>query len=228
MNTSSKLLKDKATTEEKLLVLFVLSMIVGVFLSCLLEILILRGVFQQWENIAKVPENTKEVIGGSPVRAYIRTTENKILSCSPDNSDKCWIPDVNPDSYYTEVCDKDHVAFSSTLKPPQNIVSCIQINNGGGGYHFDVIYVIDHGGNLWRWELVREGGDTSLIVMMMMAGGFGGILIGSIIWITIRLFQIRKSTREKPLFSKTHIVLLAIPWLCFFYFLAILFLAHNP
>ena len=227
MNTSSTLHKEKATPEEKLLVFFLLSMVVGVILSCLLESLIISGVFQQWENVAKVPENTKEVIDGSPEQAYIRTTENKILSCSLYNRDECWIPDVDLDSYYTEACDKKHIAFYSALKPPQNIVSCIRINTGGGGYHYDVIYITDQDGNLWRWELVREGSDTPLIIIMMIAGGFVGILISSIIWIIIRLFLIRRSSLEKPLFSKMHIVILAIPWLCFFSFLAFQFLAHH-
>src|SRR6266545_7759027 len=144
----------KSTPEEKLLVFFLLSIIAGVILSCFLESFIIRGEFQRWEIVARVPENTKEVIGGLPVKAFVRTVENKTLSCHLNNRDECWIPDVYDDPFYTKACDKEHVAFSPTLKLPQNITSCIEIDTGGGGYHYDVIYVTDHAGNLWQWANV--------------------------------------------------------------------------
>ncbi len=214
----------KSTPEEKLLVFFVISSIIGVIFACIFEFFIIRGDFQRWETVGRVPENTQEAVGGSPEKAYIRTEENKTLSCRLNNSDECWIPDVYDNPYYTEACDKKHVAFSPALHPPKDLISCIEINTGGGGYHYDVIYVIDHAGNLWQWENVREGGDTPLIMLIMIAGGFGGVLLGSIIWVIVRLFQIKKSTRENPLFSVTHIVLLVIPWLCLLSFLVLRFL----
>lgn len=162
------------------------------------------------------------------MQVVIRTSENMILSCSLSNSDECWIPNVHTeDPFYTKACDEEHVAFSSAHKPPQNITSCIEINTSGGGYSYDVIYIIDRAGNLWQWANVREGNETPLFLIMMMPGALGGILIGSIIWIIIRIARKNRNSPGNPLFSKTHIVLLAVPWLCLLSFLLLRFLPIN-
>jgi hypothetical protein len=226
MNTPSNP-TEKRTPEERLLVFLTLAMTAGVILSCVFEYFSMSGSFQRWERVGRVPENAKEVIGGSPVRAYIRTSENKTLGCALNNGEECWIPAVYEDPFYTQPCNQEDVAFSSAIHPPQNITSCIETDTGGGGYSYDVIYVTDQDHNLWRWALVQEGNETPLIMIMMMVGAVGGVLIGTILWVILRLFQKRRLPRKSPLFSKTQLVFLAIPWLCFLSFQAYQYLASQ-
>ncbi|MBN1372309.1 MAG: hypothetical protein JW987_10265 [Anaerolineaceae bacterium] len=204
----------KFKTEINLALFLVISSILGVILSCVFTILIWRGWFERWEIVAHVPSNTQEIVYGDRRAAYIRTSDDKILRCSIFKPDECWIPFVLPDQMDARPCDLNRVAFSSLLNPPGNLTSCVYTISFASVEADSIIYGIDQDGDLWRWAIFRNGGEMSNLMFMLLLGGFCGLLLGTLLWMAIRMIKKRKNSRHAPLFSVVQLLFLAVPWLC--------------
>lgn len=204
----------KFKTEINLALFLVVSSILGVILSCVFTILIWKGWFERWEIVAQVPSNTQEIVYGDRRAAYIRTSDEKILRCSIFKPDECWIPFVLPDRIDARPCDPNQVAFSSLLNPPGNLTSCVYTISFASVEADSIVYGIDQDGNLWRWAIFRNGGEMSNLIFMLLLGGFSGLLLGTLLWMAIRLIKKRKNSRHAPLFAIVQLLILAVPWLC--------------
>ncbi len=84
-------------TSKKILKNMFLSFIGGVILAIAGIILVKTGLFQPWEIVATVPENTVEILDGDPWSARIRTADNLFWSCG-FLEDDCWKPEIKRDS----------------------------------------------------------------------------------------------------------------------------------
>ena len=208
-------INKRLTPEERLCYFLSLFLIAGIVFACILTYLSALGLFQQWTIVAQVPENTKEVVAGSPVRVFVQNSESIILGCHLYDQDLCWIPvvSIDMDPSVIQPCNESHMAFSLLSRAPKHLTSCIQISSHSG-WGYELVYGVDKDGNLWQWGLVREGDGASLLVFMLIVGGFGGILLGSIAWIVRKIATNKHRTPGRPLFSIYQIILLVIPWLC--------------
>lgn len=200
----------------------------GFVLTCVILYLSSIGLFEKWEIVATVPENAVEVINGDPWKAYIKTSDQKILSCPFGHEDECWIPDVVSNPYNSQPCNKKIIAFSPILNPPKNLVSCRQIRDGYLETGYNLVYAIDQNYHLWKWGIVRSAYYTIFLPFLILAGGFCGVLIGSLYWVVKRVVQKRQTSSKYARFSKLHIILLALPWLLLFSILAMWLLLVSP
>ena len=204
------------TSEEKLLLFLGLFFVVGFVSFCLFEFPSHQGVFVKWGFVKNVPSTLVKVIGGTPNQAFLHSTDEKTFSCrvSENRQEPC-IPDVWDDhGLTTEDCDPQGVPFQKMANPPQNISSCVQETQGGGGYTYTVIYALDRDHNLWQWVISDPGQMEVTILMFTVFGGFAGVLLGTVLWPITRLIPWRRAPAGISRFSILQIVILAIPWSC--------------
>jgi len=159
------------------------------------------GYFVRWEKLKTPPAEAVELLASRGYIVYIRTSDNKILSCN--NGYECWIPDFVPDEnqrlYYKTTqkpCDLRGVEFTLVTRPPSKIGSCLRSEIQYAESTIEVTHVLDLYGNLWLWENVKSVFDQVVLPFHIGFGAVGGFGVLLIIILTRKLSHFIKRTRS--------------------------------
>ena len=192
--------------------------LVGMFLPIVIYFIVNSGYFIQWRVVAQAPTGTANLVVGDYGGLMVQTSSGQVLSCDSEEPG-CWTATISPRNQTGEPCDKTAAAFSLLARSPENIVECIRSQGSYAEVGYTVLYARDQQGNIWKWEKSTSAYAIILLPAMGLAGGFAGVLVGSIVWAVRRMMALRKRTallakNTEPLKSKWVWMLAGIPLLC--------------
>jgi hypothetical protein len=214
----------KATTWSiiRFLLLFLFA---GLVLTGLILYSIQLGILERWHFVTTVPKEMVEVMGADPYDIYLRSSQGKVFSCpgvdDPDHNQPC-IPDVFKRQYQTQPCDPYNLAFLPLANPPKKITTCTETS--GSIYDSSGFYLtrsaLDRDGNLWAWKVNQYYHpplsllDLVQLIVLIVIGGFLGLLLGSIIRTVREIVRRKKEPAPLQRLPVFQVLLLVFPWFC--------------
>ncbi|MCB8980986.1 MAG: hypothetical protein H6657_26575 [Ardenticatenaceae bacterium] len=158
------------------------------------------GYFVRWEKLGTPPSNTGvELSDISWSSVYIEYSENfyfcgnsesncqpveDLFNCNTGEID-CLLSTDNLSKNIAN-CDYESIAFSSRVKPPKNIESCIYEFVSAADGEADSFAVIDNEGSVWLWQnpILLFLRPIALAIMPAF-----GILAGLALGLSFNLYQ---------------------------------------
>lgn len=174
------------------LINFLLSFaVIGAILACL-GVWFFTSIFaSNWRQLEPAPPGAVKIVSGSIGEVYVQDQAGQVYSCDPFRKEECWIPDVVPaDPPKIENCDQSQVAFRFYQKPPQDMISCIQVHWVDPHFSGTIILALKKNGEIWEWQHGSMEYGFLLYPIGLFGGAVVGLLIGSLLWVAVRIFRL--------------------------------------
>ncbi|HEX9090041.1 MAG TPA: hypothetical protein VF831_01050 [Anaerolineales bacterium] len=190
-------LKLKPVPGEKMLLRYWLIFgLVGLVLPILVYITLNLNYFEKWQVYTQAPPATAELIIGDNGLLYVRTTANKILSCS-NPIPKCWISSILPNNQTGKACDQGAAAFNPLAHSPAKPLYCVSSQGSYAETSYTIFYALDDQGTIWKWEKTRSAYEIIVLPIFALIGAFAGVMIGSVAWVARRI-SIKRPVNQLP------------------------------
>lgn len=166
-------------------------MMLGFLAGCTVWQLDRTGYFVTWTELPPPPQVPSEFIISREFDLYIRTQDGDTLKWNNQSWGISKVPeDIDVGWNITAPCIQEWPQFSPLAHAPIGIRDCIQDEGVYAEFNNKHVYVLDIGGRIWQWELLRHGlDDLLLMVSYPCVGTLVGFVFTSIVLIVLRKIE---------------------------------------
>jgi hypothetical protein len=156
------------------------------------------GLTNPWRSLPAPKNKPDKLVAGSPWAVFAQLPGRKLISCPYGDQYTCVSPSAVPnDLDPAGACPTSHRAFWPVTGAPQDRADCIEVQGVRLEQTYDVLYVLDSQGKIWRWISIGSTNDPIILPLYCLGGAAGGLLVGLVVCLIMILT--RKSTNPKGL-----------------------------
>ena len=171
------------------LVIILLAFILGCGLVTLSFSLVDRsGLTNPWRLLPVPATRPVKLSAGSPYEVYAQLPGGAVISCVYGKEKGCSNPLGIPDSLPpAAACPASHRAFWPITGAPEERVDCIEIQGASMEQTYDVVYVLDNQGQIWRWIALGSTNDPIILPLFCLGGAAAGFFLGLVACLIVLL-----------------------------------------
>jgi hypothetical protein len=146
------------------------------------------GLTNPWRLLPAPASKPVKLMAGSPWAVFAQLPGGELISCPYGKGDACLTPAAAPTNLDPAVpCPANHRAFWPVTGAPKSQVNCIEIQGVHLEQTYDVIYVLDNQGQIWRWIAIGSANDAIILPLYCLGGAAAGFILGFVVVLIILL-----------------------------------------